>query len=936
MANTKITNPELFNLGDSTLATQLPVMTTTQRIAMNAPPTLTVDYLVVAGGGGGGNSQGASGSGGGAGEYLYQTGQSLTTGGSGYTVTVGAGGSGGTGSSYPSANGLSGSDSFFVRSVAGGGAGLFSSPGNLLQSVPGGSGGGARPGSGSGAASTAFAPGVGNAGGSSSGNGGGGGGGAGSPGTTGTTSLSGSGGNGLQNSITGVSTYYAGGGAGGNFAPTGGSIGSGGSGIGGTSSYTGTAGSGVNNTGSGGAGGSYANSTNPYISYAGGDGGSGIVILRYATADASYTTTGSTPTEDTTTIPGQTILSFTTVGTGTITFTTPTQPPFSGTKVTTPVTDFNKPNTEEGLKIPSGTSSNQPTGVDGMVRNDTTQSSKGSASAITYYNGTNWRYFENELNTSFNAVLFQSNNQVAQSITGVGFQPDLIIGKTVQDAASWDVYDSIRGGSSYLATNLTNTAATGNYVTSFSTPTDGFSLGTASNFNYYNNRESVAYCFKAGGLINKAADFNGSSSYIQTSLSLNAASNSISFWFNADSVGGQNNCLYFNNRGGRIDININGIGSNTPSASAESILINSTTAITGWNFVSIVFTGWASSYSAGSYGSAITANVYLNGGAAVSLNPTPYGQSDGLRIGRSGGSYYYDGLIGQVRVFTSALSASQVTELYNETAADNNVLNYPTSAGCIAAYPLGENANGVDGLYNGSSSSVTFGKPGYLTRNTEGTIESTVSVNNDLGFSIATYTATGVTGTVGHGLDTPPEMIIAKTTNQNYNWVVYHKETGASKYLILNSLNTSASSSAFMNNTSPTSSVFTAGAGQNLNYANGDQIITYNFTSKPNYSKVGSYLGNGNATGPIVTLDFEPAFVMIKGDDQSSNWTILDNKRDTSNPNSARLDADDSMAEYSAVGLMDFNSDGFQIVTAQGAQNALNKTFIYLAFANTI
>ena len=34
MANTKITNPELFNLGASTSATQLPVMTTAQRIAM--------------------------------------------------------------------------------------------------------------------------------------------------------------------------------------------------------------------------------------------------------------------------------------------------------------------------------------------------------------------------------------------------------------------------------------------------------------------------------------------------------------------------------------------------------------------------------------------------------------------------------------------------------------------------------------------------------------------------------------------------------------------------------------------------------------------------------------------------------------------------------------------------------------------------------------
>ena len=253
---------------------------------------LTVDYLVVAGGGGGGNAQGSSGSGGGAGEYLYQTGQSLTTGGSGYTVTVGAGGSGGTGSSYPSANGLSGSDSFFVRSVAGGGAGLFSSPGNLLQSVPGGSGGGARPASGSGAASTAVAPGVGNAGGSSSGNGGGGGGGAGSPGTTGTTSLSGSGGNGLQNSITGVSTYYAGGGAGGNFAPTGGSIGSGGSGIGGTSSYTGTAGSGVNNTGSGGAGGSYNTSTVPYN---GGNGAQGIVILRFPISFSAPTISNISP-----------------------------------------------------------------------------------------------------------------------------------------------------------------------------------------------------------------------------------------------------------------------------------------------------------------------------------------------------------------------------------------------------------------------------------------------------------------------------------------------------------------------------------------------------------------------------------------------------------------------------------------------------------------
>ena len=205
--------------------------------------------------------------------------------------------------------------------------------------------------------------------------------------------------------------------------------------------------------------------------------------------------------------------------------------------------------------------------------------------------------------------------------------------------------------------------------------------------------------FGVGGITNFGAKFNGSSSFIQTSLSLDAASNSVSFWFNADSVGSQNPALYFNNRGGRIDITINGTGSNTATSSYENIYINSTTAITGWNFVSIVFTGWASSYSASSYGSAITANVYLNGGSAVSLSPTPYGQSDGLRIGRSGGGYYYDGSIDQVRIFSKALSTSEIDTLYNsgsgETAcvhtATANTADYPSGTTTVAHYPLDNN-----------------------------------------------------------------------------------------------------------------------------------------------------------------------------------------------------------------------------------------------------
>ena len=64
----------------------------------------------------------------------------------------------------------------------------------------------------------------------------------------------------------------------------------------------------------------------------------------------------------------------------------------ANTRVTTPVTGFNSA-TEEGLKLPSGTNANQPSGVQGMIRNDTGENTGGSTSAIEHHNGTNWQYF---------------------------------------------------------------------------------------------------------------------------------------------------------------------------------------------------------------------------------------------------------------------------------------------------------------------------------------------------------------------------------------------------------------------------------------------------------------------------------------------------------------------------------------------------------------
>jgi len=382
-----------------------------------------IDYLVVAGGGAGGYRAVSPPfswycGGGGAGGFLNGS-TNLTTGVS-IDLNVGAAGAAYSGT-YTFARGNKGGNSYIsqtgvttIEAEGGGyGAAIFhaSSDPNVTNQNggPGGSGGGASGWNNvNSTGGTATPSGQGNNGGNGApgGDGGaGGGGGAGSAGTANSGSggmNGGNGGNGLQSSITGSPIYYASGAKGGK----------GYAGTAGTDGNNGTGYRGVSNSGDGGE--PFGPSSSGY---------SGIVILRYATADvSSYTTTGITPTEDTTTVAGQTILSFTTVGTGSITFTAPAPPPptSSITKVTTPVTNFNKPLTEEGLKIPSGTSSNQPTGVEGMIRNDTNQSSKGSASAITYYNGTDWRYFENQEHPLIlNSVMYYSASN-ATSYPGTG------------------------------------------------------------------------------------------------------------------------------------------------------------------------------------------------------------------------------------------------------------------------------------------------------------------------------------------------------------------------------------------------------------------------------------------------------------------------------------------------------------------------------------
>ena len=242
------------------------------------PQLTSVEVLVVAGGGAGA----FTGSGGGAGGVLYNANFPVAA-GTNYTATVGVGGQG-----APNSNGQAGANSVFGSLTAiGGGSGV--THGTTGAGQNGGSGGGASQVY---TAGTSCNPGLGVDGQGFMGGqtpvgvndwpgGSAGGGGAGGPGQRGGANIQGYGAGGIGRffpqfaSIGGSPAGWFGGGGGGGEVSHG-FITEGGIGGGGTGTPDAVGSNGVANTGGGGAGGGYSG---PY--FQGGNGGSGIIIVRY-------------------------------------------------------------------------------------------------------------------------------------------------------------------------------------------------------------------------------------------------------------------------------------------------------------------------------------------------------------------------------------------------------------------------------------------------------------------------------------------------------------------------------------------------------------------------------------------------------------------------------------------------------------------------------
>jgi len=277
--------------------------------------------------------------------------------------------------------------------------------------------------------------------------------------------------------------------------------------------------------------------------------------------------------------------------------------------------------------------------------------------------------------------------------------------------------------------------------------------------------------------------------------------------------------------------------------------------------------------------------------------------------------------------------------LYDSTRGINNQL-YPDTIdaeGSASNSLLSFNSNNIvlgdsASINENSSDFVAWcaSLPNKNTNNTDGTITSITMSNSFM--SVISYTGNGNSNSsVGHGLGSTPEFVIIKNRDvDTHGWWVWSSNFTQNEYLVLNEHYPKKNNGYQSNDYHgilPNSSTISLGYNSHwTNFAN-EKFICYSFKSIPELCKVGSYTGTGTS-GNNIDCGFEPAWIMIKGIDDTSEWLIFDYQRGSDNSVRANRDFVEENFDY-----IDFNSTGFECKNNQPSTNTSGNKYMYVAIA---
>jgi hypothetical protein len=228
-------------------------------------------------------------------------------------------------------------------------------------------------------------------------------------------------------------------------------------------------------------------------------------------------------------------------------------------------------------------------------------------------------------------------------------------------------------------------------------------------------------------------------------------------------------------------------------------------------------------------------------------------------------------------------------------------------------------------------------------------------------FDVVTWTGSNDVGTntgkgiIPHSLGSAPGCVIIKNVTQGAtNWIVYHRSLSGGYRVLLNTTDaqTNSGSAAYFSKyvdgvgwtqTDPDATNIYVGYNYQTN-GNTDTLVAYVFahnaggfglTGTDNVISCGAYTGNGSTNGPVVTIGYEPQWLLVKNASGEGDWRLYDSMRglvvqpDSAGggklllPNLSNSEADDQRFSPTAT--------GFNVVSSGASVNTSGATYIYIA-----
>lgn len=209
-------------------------------------------------------------------------------------------------------------------------------------------------------------------------------------------------------------------------------------------------------------------------------------------------------------------------------------------------------------------------------------------------------------------------------------------------------------------------------------------------------------------------------------------------------------------------------------------------------------------------------------------------------------------------------------------------------------------------------------------------------------FDVVTWTGNGVNGRqIPHSLGITPGCVIVKATSSTGNWIAQGNSM-PNGVVLFNSSTVDIANAAQGYIGQRTATTFQVVGGYpddtilSAVNATGVTYVAYLFAHDATADGViqcGSYTGNGSATGPVVTLGWEPQWLMIKrvNDPSSGNWQIIDNMRGMPvGTAEATLQANLANAETD-VEYVSPTATGFQVTSTNTQVNANGGGYFFIA-----